>query len=143
MIINILLTIILCISSRNIKLLYAYQKVYLIFAIILWICICLVYFFKLLSLIYGQLTGHFFIRIKLKEKLIIIWAILNGGAYLFMLIGFIYDLILILKGDIASVIYPIIYFLICFIYFILSLIDFFFIESTARLIINPRMPDSK
>ena len=60
-----------------------------------------------------------------------------------MLIGFIYDLILILKGDIASVIYPIIYFLICFIYFILSLIDFFFIESTARLIINPRMPDSK
>ena len=60
-----------------------------------------------------------------------------------MLIGFIYDIALLLKGEITSVIYPIIYFVIFFIYFILSLIDFFFIESTVRLIINARKPDSK
>ena len=143
LIINILITIILCISSRNIKLLLGYQKAYLIFAIILWIGICLFYFLKLLSLIYGQVTGHFFINYQLKEKVIIIWGITNGGAYLFTLIGFIYDIALLLKGEITSVIYPIIYFVIFFIYFILSLIDFFFIESTVRLIINARKPDSK
>ena len=75
LIINILLTIILCISSRNIKLLYSYQKIYLVFAIILWICICLVYFFKLLSLIYSEINGKFFFEHKLKEKVFIIWGI--------------------------------------------------------------------
>ena len=73
----------------------------------------------------------------------IIWGITNGGAYLFMLIGFVYDIVLLLKGEITSVVYPIIYFVIFFIYFILSLTDFFFTESTVRLIINPRRLDSK
>ena len=60
-----------------------------------------------------------------------------------MLIGFIYDIALLLKGEITSVVYPIIYFVIFFIYFILSLIDFFFIESTVRLIINPLKLNTK
>ena len=60
-----------------------------------------------------------------------------------MVIGFIYDIVLLLKGEIASVVYPIIYFVTCFIYVIFSLIDFFFIESTVRLILNVRIIDPK
>ena len=49
----------------------------------------------------------------------------------------IYDIVLLLKGEIASAIYPIIYFIICFIYLICSIIDFFFIESIVKLICEP------
>ena len=131
---NILLTAILIITSGNIKLLNRYQKAYLIISIILWIIICIYYILKLLALIYIQIRKKFFRKHRLEQKIKLVWGIINGISYILMLIGFIYDIILLLKGQIASVAYLIIYFIICFIYFIFSIIDFFFIESIVNLV---------
>ena len=90
---NILLTIILFISSRNIKILNSYQKLYLILSIILWIIICLFYLIKIITLIYAQITKKYFHMFKFEVKLKWIWGIINGCSYLFMLIGLIYDII--------------------------------------------------
>ena len=52
-----------------------------------------------------------------------------------MLIGFIWDIVLLVKGDIANSVYVIVYFIICFLYFIFSAIDYFFIETIDLLVI--------
>ena len=52
-----------------------------------------------------------------------------------MLIGLIWDIVLLVKGDIANVIYVIIYFIICFLYCILTIIDYFFIDSVVKLVV--------
>ncbi len=52
-----------------------------------------------------------------------------------MLIGFIWDIVLLVKGDIANVIYVIIYFIICFLYCILTIIDYFFIDTLVKLVV--------
>ena len=148
---NTLLTVVLLISSRNISLLNAYQKLYLVLSIILWILLCLIYLAKLLSLLYVKITKKFIKmrRLEIETKLRWIWIITNGCSYLFMLIGLIYDMVLIIKGEISSVVFPIIYFIICFIYFICSVVDFFFIETIVKLICKiPRInlddkPDKK
>jgi len=148
---NTLLTVVLLISSRNIRLLKGYQKLYLVLSIILWILICLIYVAKFLSLFYVKITKNFINRRKsdVEKKLRWIWFITNGCSYIFILIGLIYDIILIIKGEISSVVFPIIYFIICFIYFICSVVDFFFIETIVKLICNiPRInlddkPDKK
>ena len=148
---NTLLTVVLLISSRNIRLLKGYQKLYLVLSIILWILICLIYVAKLLSLFYVKITKNFINRRKsdVEKKLRWIWFITNGCSYIFILIGLIYDIVLIIKGEISSVVFPIIYFIICFIYFICSVVDFFFIETILKLICKiPRInlddkPDKK
>ena len=116
------------------KILKSYQKVYLIFAIILWIIICFFYLMKLILLLYIQITKKYFNIYKLEIKVKWILGIIYYCSYLLILIGFIYDIILLLKGEISSAVYPIIYFVISFIYCILSVIDFYFIEDTIKLI---------
>ena len=70
----------------------------------------------------------------MEKYLKLTWIIINSLSYLFMLIGLIYDFILILKGQISNPVYPIVYFIICFIYFIFSILDFYFIEIIKKLI---------
>jgi hypothetical protein len=85
-------------------------------------------------LLYTQITKKYLNIFKLEIKVKRVLGITYGCSYLIILIGFIYDIILLLEEKIASAVYPIIYFIICFIYFILSCIDFIFIEDTVNLI---------
>ena len=80
---------------------------------------------------------------KLYEVISIKWyaSVINlflkiaySGAFLFMYIGFIYDVVMIIDGKIANIVYPIIYFVVCFVYTILSLFDYIFIEKALYLI---------
>ena len=137
LILNLLITIILLISSRNIKILNDLQKSYLVLAIILWLLISLKYFAKLLLLIYTQITKKRFYIPKIHNKFNLVWIISNGCALIFMLIGLIWDMVLIVSGDIANAIYVIIYFVICFIYIIFSILDFNYNEIILKLICKP------
>lgn len=134
---NLLILIILFITSRNIKLLKDYQKAYLVLSIILWIVICLFYLAKILSLIYTKIMKKKLYFFELDKKVKWTWIITNGGAYIFMLIGLIYDIILIVKGDISSIIYVIIYFIICFVYVIFSIFDYIYLEKILILTCHP------
>ena len=126
LVINLLLFVILCISGRNSNSLKPYQRAYLSFSIIFWLIITIYYLSKLIFLI--------FIEIKRKkhkvpdvEKIFKIfklcWLIIFGLVFLFMFIGFIYDIVKIIKGQLGSAVYPIIYFIVCFAYVILSFFD--------------------
>jgi len=130
--------IILFISSRNIKLLKGYQKSYLIISIILFIIIFFIYLAKIIILIYTQFIKKIpFSSSKTKEKIKLVWIIVYGCCYLIMLIGLIYDIVLLIKGEISNVVYVIIYFIICFVYLILSVVEFFLIEEMIKIIIHP------
>ena len=58
-----------------------------------------------------------------------------GLAFIFMFIGFIYDIAIIIKGQIGTFIYPFIYFIVCFAYAILSFFDYIFNEKFIYLIL--------
>ena len=76
------------------------------------------------------------IEFNYKEKFELVWYILFGLALIFILVGFFYDIAMIVRGQIASVIYPVIYFVICFALVILSFFDFIFREQYFLLIID-------
>jgi hypothetical protein len=54
-----------------------------------------------------------------------------------MLIGLIWDMVLIASGEIANAIYVIIYFVICFIYIIFSILDYNHNEIILKIICEP------
>ena len=85
-------------------------------------------------MLYTQITKKYLNFFKLEIKVKKVLGITYGCSYLIILIGFIYDIILLLEEKIAKSAYLIVYFIICFIYFILSCIDFIFIEDTVNLI---------
>ena len=136
-IVNLLLFIIICISARNIKLLKPYQALYLVLSIIIWLIINLYCIAKLVFLIVYRIKKKEYLVPDL-EKLIFIaklnWLIVFGIAFSFMFIGFIYDIAMIIKEKIATIIYPFIYFIVCFFYVILSYFDYYFCEKSLNLI---------
>jgi len=127
---------ILSITSKNIKILKSYQIAYLVIAIILWILICLFYAAKIAIFFYAIFKKQLqYYSVKMKKIITLIWIITNCGAYILMLIGLIYDIIVLLtKGVIASAVYMIIYFGICFLFVIFSIIDFCNIENIVSII---------
>ena len=134
LIINLVILSFLFIITNNIKLLKAYQKTYLAFSIIIWLLICITYFAKVVAYPIVEFYKKFNYNDNIKKILIWVWVILNSGAYLMMLIGFIYDIVILLKdGRIARAAYFIVYLAVCFIYIILSLFDFFFIDYYIKL----------
>jgi len=64
------------------------------------------------------------------------WIIIFGLAFLFMFIGFIYDIAIMIKGQIGTFIYPFIYFIVCFVYAILSFFDYIFNEKFTYLVLE-------
>ena len=141
LIINLLLFVIICISARNIHILKPYQKAYLVFSVIIWLLITLYFCAKLVCLIYTKITKK-----KLNVNNVdgvyrifkLCWIIIFGLAFLFMFIGFIYDIAIIIEGKIGSIVYPVIYFIVCFTYSILSFFDFIFNEKYIYLILRKR-----
>ena len=63
------------------------------------------------------------------EKVQFGWYILFGLSFVFMVIGFLYDIAMIIEGKIATFVYPVIYFVICFALTILSFFDYIFNEK--------------
>ena len=131
----------MCITSRNSNILKPFQKAYLAFAIIIWLIITIYYLVKLVWLIVCQIIGKKYKpeRFKVDEIFKIFklcWIIIFGLAFVFMFIGFIYDIAIIIKGQIGTFIYPFIYFIVCFAFAILSFFDFIFNEKFIYLILE-------
>ena len=127
---------IICISARNSVILKPIQVLYLALSIIIWLSITLYHILKIGVLIYFRFRKLFeVISIKWYASVINLFLkIAYTGAFLFMYIGFIYDVVMIIDGKIANIVYPIIYFVVCFVYTILSLFDYIFIEKALYLI---------
>jgi len=138
---NFLIFLILCISARNSSILKPFQVCYLAFAIIIWLLLTLYHILKLSALIIFRIRNkpHDVSSVpKYAFMVHIFWIIVYGLAFLFMFVGFIYDIAMIINGKIAIIIYPVIYFVICFVYVILSFFDYIFKEKAIYLIIKNR-----
>lgn len=131
----------LCVSARNTSILKPFQICYLAFAIIIWLLLTLYHILKLSALIIFRIRNkpHDVSSVQKYAFMVhIFWIIVYGLAFLFMFVGFIYDIAMIINGKIAIIIYPVIYFVICFVYIILSFFDYIFKEKAIYLIIKNR-----
>ena len=96
------------------------------FSIIIWLIITLYYIAKLFFLIFFEIKRKKYKVLDVERIFKIFklsWLIIFGLVFLFMFIGFIYDIVKIIKGQLGSAVYPIIYFIVCFAYVILSFFD--------------------
>ena len=126
----------MCISARNSVILKPIQVLYLSLSIIIWLSITLYHILKLSLLIIFRFRKLYeVISVKWYTSAIqLFWIIAYICAFLFMFIGFIYDIIMIIDGKIAKIVFPIIYFVVCFVYAILSIFDYIFKEKAVYLI---------
>ena len=132
---NLIILIILLISSRNIKLLNSYQKLYLVLSIIDWFLIVIRYF-----CIFGLIITLKILKKKFQcQKLIKIilklsWIIVNIPAYVIMLIAFLNDIFQILKGNVGYILYECIFCTICYIFICFTINDFYNLKNISYLI---------
>ena len=101
----------------------------------LWLILSIFYVAKLSLLIYVQVKNSFNyspFMIKIRTG----WITMKILSYCMMLIGLIYDTILLAKGDIANVVPMIISFLFCFIYFLLSISDYVLYDKIEAMIFS-------
>lgn len=134
---NLLILIVLLISSRNIKILKGYQKFYLVLSIITWLLIVIVYLTKLIAIIVLNKLNKKFHSLKIiKLMLLISWLGTNISAYIIMLIAFLYDVYQIFKGNLYNILYECVFCGICIIFVCFTINDFYHLEIIFYLICN-------
>ena len=132
---NLIILIILLISSRNIKLLKSYQKLYLVLAIIILFLIVIKYLLKFSALIIVNVKKKKFeFKEKIKIALKLAWAVTNIPAYIIMIIAFVYDCCEIIRGNVADITYEIIFSSICILFVCFTINDYYQFEIFVNLI---------
>ena len=132
---NLIILIILLISSRNIKLLKSYQKLYLVLTIIIWFLIVIKYLLKFSALIIVNIKKKKFeFKEKIKIALKLAWAVINIPAYIIMIIAFVYDCCEIIRGNVADITYEIIFSSICILFVCFTINDYYQFEIFVNLI---------
>ena len=122
--ISLVILLLLFLSTYDVVFLDWYQYLYLVLATIVWLLLFCVYIAKLVLIIIGKLPSRY---IKL------IWIVLNGPAIIFLLIGFIFDLVMYSNNQIAFIIYNIIYWLIMILYGVFTGFDFYHLKYQIYL----------
>ena len=91
----------------------------------------LLIFYRFKRQLYGTISVKYY-----SHYIDLFWIIAYGCAFLFMFIGFIYDIAMIIDGKIDRIDFPIVYFVVCFVYVILSIFDYIFKEKALHLIMR-------
>ena len=117
--ISLVILLLLFLSTYDVVFLDWYQYIYLILATIVWLLLFCVYIAKLVLILIGKLPSKY---LKLA------WIVLNGPAIIFLLIGFIFDLVMYSQDQIAFLIYNIIYWIIMVLYGVFTGFDFYHLK---------------
>ena len=127
---NIFILVILLLITYDIILLNFLQASYLIVSILVWISLLLYSFYKFFMIILGRNLEHKFLKK--------IWKIVNYPAYIIFFIAVIYDLIVITPkmGAEWLLLYFLSFLLICILFTIISIFDFFGIKQQVEIINN-------
>lgn len=91
----------------------------------------LLIFYRFKRQLYGTISVKYY-----SHYIHLFWIIAYVCAFLFMFIGFIYDIAMIIDGKIDRIDFPIVYFVVCFVYGILSFFDYIFKEKALHLIMR-------
>ena len=128
LVLNILLSLIilllLFLSTYDVVFLDWYQYLYLVVATIVWLLLFCAYVGKLVLIIIGRLPSKY---------LKLVWIVLNSPAFVFLLIGFVFDLVMYMNDEINLIVYNIIYWIIFVFYIVFTVFDFCFIEYQIQL----------
>ena len=132
--IDLLFLSVLAIICYNITLLKFYQIIYLILCIIFWIVIAFYSIYKLFLILFGKFS---FENASSKN-----WRIVHFPSYILILIGLIYDAIIIpfKSGSGGWLMYFFIFFVFTIIYLILCNLDYF--GAKAQLEISQKKQNS-
>ena len=117
--ISLVILLLLFLSTYDVDLLDWYQYLYLVLATIVWLLLFCLYIAKLVLILIGKLPSKY---LKLA------WIVLNGPAIIFLLIGFIFDLVMYSRDQIAFLIYNIIYWLIMVLFGVFTGFDFYHLK---------------
>ena len=131
--ISLVILLLLFLSTYDVVFLDWYQYLYLVFATIVWLLLFCVYVGKLVLIIIGKLPSKYMKYIKYIK---LVWIVLNGPAIIFLLIGFIFDLVMYSNDQIAFLIYNIIYWIIMVLYGIFAGFDFYHLKYQIFLFGN-------
>ena len=131
--ISLVILLLLFLSTYDVIFLDWYQYLYLVFATIVWLLLFCVYVGKLVLIIIGKLPPKF---MKYTKYIKLVWIVLNGPAIIFLLIGFIFDLVMYSNDQIAFLIYNIIYWLIMVLYGLFAGFDFYHLKYQVFLFGN-------
>ena len=126
-IINLQFLAILIITSYNISILNFFQKIFLILSIINWIILPIFFIYKFLLIILGKFSEKY----SPKKT----WKIINIPGFVIIGISLIYDLFIVptTSGISGFILYYICFVIICSIFIILSIYDFFGIEKQIEI----------
>ena len=91
----------------------------------------LLIFYRFKRQLYGTISVKYY-----SHYIHLFWIIAYICAFLFMFIGFIYDIAMIIDGKIDRIDFPIVYFVVSFVYGILSFFDYIFKEKAIHLIMR-------
>ena len=91
----------------------------------------LLIFYRFKRQLYGTISVKYY-----SHYIQLFWIIAYVCAFLLMFIGFIYDIAMIIDGKIDRIDFPIVYFVVCFVYGILSFFDYIFTEKALHLIMR-------
>ena len=91
----------------------------------------LLIFYRFKRQLYGTISVKYY-----SHYIDLFWIIAYVCAFLFMFIGFIYDIAMIIDGKIDRIDFPIVYFVVCFVYGVLSFFDYIFKEKALHLIMR-------
>ena len=91
----------------------------------------LLIFYRFKRQLYGTISVKYY-----SHYIHLFWIIAYVCAFIFMFIGFIYDIAMIIDGKIDRIDFPIVYFVVCFVYGILSFFDYIFKEKALHLIMR-------
>ena len=91
----------------------------------------LLIFYRFKRQLYGTISVKYY-----SHYIDLFWIIAYVCAFIFMFIGFIYDIAMIIDGKIDRIDFPIVYFVVCFVYGILSFFDYIFKEKALHLIMR-------
>ena len=117
--ITIVILLLLFLSTYDVQFLDWYQYLYLVLATTVWLLLFCVYVGKLVLILIGKLPSKY---LKLA------WIVLNGPAIVFLLIGFIFDIVMYCNRQINLLLYNILYWIILVIFGVFTAFDFFHIK---------------
>ena len=125
---NIFISLVICLllflSTYDVEFLDWYQYLYLVLATIVWLLLFCLYVGKLVLIIIGKLPAKY---------LKMAWIILNSPAIVFLLIGFVFDLVMYSNKEIGLLLYNIIYWIILVLFGVFAGFDFFLIKYQIML----------
>ena len=135
---NIFLSLLICfllsLATYDTIFLDWYQYMYLVLSYMVWLLLFVIYIAKLVLILIGYLPSKY---VKLA------WMVLNIPAFVFFLIAFIFDLVMLDQEEISWDIYIVVFVLIFILFIVFTVFDFFLLNLQIQMSLNNGLAHKK